>query len=106
MFNYAEPTKAYEGALTTTLTTTLYTVPANSRFAVNEIQVNNTDTVVRTFTMSFGTTPTTMFSTVTLQAGENRTFGRGTILNAAETIKGGASANSVVNCMISGRLFT
>lgn len=97
--------QAYQGALSATTTTTLYTVPALTKFLVKEVVLCNTDTVARTVTAQWGggtAAANRWLSALTLQPGETRVFGFNKVLDAAETITGGASSASVVSCAISG----
>ena len=92
-------------ALTNTLTTTLYTVPASTKTIVKEIILCNTDTVARTVTIYFGggsAAGNTILSAYSLAAGQTIFLTLSTVLVATNTIKGGASAASVVSCTISG----
>jgi hypothetical protein len=92
-------------ALSDTLTTTLYTVPASTKAIVKEVLLCNTDTVARTVTLYLGTgsaTANTILSAQSLAAGETTILTLSTVLNPGEYIKGGASATSVVAITVSG----
>lgn len=92
-------------ALSATLTTTLYTVPASTKAIIKEIALCNTDSAARTVTMYVGTgsaVANTLLSAVSLAAGETKLITLSTVLNTGEFIKGGASSASVVACTVSG----
>jgi hypothetical protein len=97
--------QAYQGALTNTTTTTLYTVPAATKFLLKELVLCNTDTSARTVTMQWGagTAAANRFlSALTIQPGETKIFSFNTVLQTGETISGGASVGAVVSCTASG----
>lgn len=92
-------------ALTSTLTTTLYTVPFATTTILKELTLCNTDTVPRLVTIYVGpgnVAGNTLLSALTVAAGETKIFTFSTVLVAADTIKGGASAASVVAITASG----
>ena len=101
----AKPAKLSHSALTAALTTVLYTVPANTQVIVKEIILANTSAVPVPVTISAGSTtgvadrivpasPVPANSTVVLSLS--------TVLNAGETITGGAATAAVVGAAISG----
>lgn len=99
------PTQLDQSALTAVLTTELYLVPASTTTIVKEILLCNTDTVSRevTITMGDGTVvKNTILDALILTPGETKFITLSTVLNAAETISGGASSAAVVSCTISG----
>lgn len=92
-------------ALSVTTTTTLYTVPGSTKAVIKEILLCNTDSVARTVTMQVGTgtaAANRILSALSLAAGETKFVSLSTVMNAAETITCGASAASVVSCVVSG----
>lgn len=92
-------------ALSATTTTTLYTVPASTKAIIKEILLTNTDTVARTVTLQVGTgtaVANRILSAQSINAGASLIITLSTVLNAAETITGGASSASVVSCVVSG----
>jgi len=98
-------TQLDQSALTATLTTLLYTVPASTSTIVKEILLCNTDTVSRTVTITAGdgtVVKNTILDALPISAGETKFITLSTLLNAAETISGGASSAAVVSCTISG----
>lgn len=92
-------------ALTATLTTTLYTVPAATTTIIKEILLCNTDTVSRNVTIYAGNgtgVAQTILSAYPVGPGETKAIELSTVISAAYTIKGGASTTAVVSCAISG----
>lgn len=87
----------FRGAATTTVTTTLYTVPASTKVVITNIAVTNTAATAATFTFSIGTaaTPTALFTTVAIPANTTIFIDMKQALIATEVIKGGASAITV-----------
>jgi hypothetical protein len=96
----ATTTKAlFRGAATTTVGTTLYTVPASTTTVVTSIIVTNTSASAGTFTMALGGTN---FGTLIAVGGNDSTvIDIKQVLTAAQTITGGASATTI-NFHISG----
>lgn len=93
-------TKAlFRGAATTTLTTTLYTVPASTTAVVTNIVVVNTAASAATFDLALNGTK--LADTVSIAADSIATFDIKQVINATQTIQGGASATTV-NFHISG----
>lgn len=96
----ATTTKAlFRGAATTTVGTTLYTVPASTTTVVSSIVVTNTAASAGTFTLALN--GTAMATTVAIAANSIATFDIKQVLVATNTITGGASATTV-NFHISG----
>jgi hypothetical protein len=93
-------TKAlFRGAATTTLTTTLYTVPASTTTVVTNIVVVNTAATAATFDLALNGTK--LADTTAIAADSIATFDLKQVINATQTIAGGASATTV-NFHISG----
>jgi hypothetical protein len=89
----------FRGAATTTTSTVLYTVPASTTAVVTSIVVSNTSSTDQTFTIALA--GVNLANTVTVGASDSVVIDLKQVLNAAETIAGGASATSV-NMHISG----
>jgi hypothetical protein len=83
----------FRGAATTTTTTTLYTVPADTTTVVTNIVVVNTSSADQTFTFSLAGVK--LAETVTIGAFDSTVLDIKQVLNATDTIQGGASATSV-----------
>ena len=93
-------TKAlFRGAATTTTTTTLYTVPSATTAVISNIVVSNTGGSAYTFTLYLN--GTLLANTVSIAANTIATFDLKQVLNATQTIQGGAS-NAAVTFHISG----
>jgi hypothetical protein len=87
-------TKAlFRGAATTTVGTTLYTVPASTTAVVTNIVVTNTATTAATFTMALA--GTALATTVAVAANSVAFFDLKQVLATGNTITGGASAVTV-----------
>ena len=95
----ATPKSLFRGAATTTTSTTLYTVPADTTTVVTSIVVTNTALANGTFTM--GLAGTNFATTVTVGALDSTVIDLRQTLNATQTITGGASATTI-NFHISG----
>jgi hypothetical protein len=96
----ATTTKAlFRGAATTTLTTTLYTVPAATTAVVSNIVVTNTAASAATFDLSLNGVK--LADTVAIAADTIFALDLKQVINATQTIQGGASATTV-NFHISG----
>ena len=96
----ATTTKAlFRGAATTTLTTTLYTVPASTTAVVSNIIVTNTAATAATFDLSLNGVK--LADTVAIAADTIFALDLKQVINATQTIQGGASATTV-NFHISG----
>jgi hypothetical protein len=83
----------FRGAATTTTTTTLYTVPSATTTVVTNIVVVNTSDTDRTFTFSLADTK--LAEQVTVGAYDSTVLDIKQVLNATETIQGGASETSI-----------
>jgi hypothetical protein len=93
-------TKAlFRGAATTTLTTTLYTVPSATTTVVSNIVVTNTAATAATFDLSLNGTK--LADAVSLAADSITVIDLKQVIEATQTIQGGASATTV-NFHISG----
>jgi hypothetical protein len=93
-------TKAlFRGAATTTLTTTLYTVPSSTTAVVTNIVVANTAATSATFDLSLNGVK--LADLVAIAADTIVVIDLKQVINATETIQGGASATTV-NFHISG----
>jgi hypothetical protein len=89
----------FRGAATTTVGTTLYTVPASTVTVVTNIVVTNTSASAGTFTLALGGTN---FATLIAVGGNDSTvIDIKQPLTATQTITGGASATTI-NFHISG----
>lgn len=83
----------FRGAATTTVGTTLYTVPASTTTVVSSIVVTNTAASSGTFTLGLG--GTNLATTVTVGALDSTVIDIKQVLIAAQTITGGASATTI-----------
>lgn len=96
----ATTTKAlFRGAATTTVGTTLYTVPSATTTVVSNIAVTNTAASSATFTLALA--GTALHTTTAIAANTTVYIDLKQVLGAANTITGGASATTV-NFHISG----
>ena len=95
----ATPKVLYRGAASTTLTTTLYTVPANTNTVVTDIVVANTAASSGTFTLYLD--GTIIANTITVAANDSTIISVKQVLATTKTIQGGASATTI-NFSISG----
>jgi hypothetical protein len=93
------PKTLFRGAATTTVGTTLYTVPAATTTVVTSIVVTNTAASSGTFTL--GLNGTNLATTVNITANDSTVIDFKQTLNATQTITGGASATTI-NFHISG----
>lgn len=89
----------FRGAATTTVTTTLYTVPASTTAIVTDIVVTNTAASPGTFTLSLD--DVRIADLVSVPANDCIVIQIKQVLATAKTIKGGASATTI-NFHISG----
>ena len=89
----------FRGAATTTLTTTLYTVPSATTAVVTNIVVTNTAATAATFDLSLNGVK--LADTVAIAADTIFALDLKQVINATQTIQGGASATTV-NFHISG----
>lgn len=87
----------FRGAATTTVTTTLYTVPTATSTVVSNIVVTNTAAAAGTFTLALGTSGSTVniFTTVSIGANSTTLIDLKQPLTAAQIITGGASATTI-----------
>lgn len=96
----ATTTKAlFRGAATTTVGTTLYTVPASTTAVVTSIVITNTAGSAGTFTLGLG--GVSLATTVAIPANSIVTLDVKQVLATTNTITGGASATTI-NFHISG----
>ena len=89
----------FRGAATTNTATTLYTVPSATTAVVTNIAVTNTGSSDYTFTLSLNNV--SLHTTTTVLANSTAYIDCKQVLDATDTIKGGAS-NTAVNFHISG----
>ncbi len=89
----------FRGAATTTVGTTLYTVPSGRTAIVSNIAVTNTSGSSQTFTLALA--GTAIHTTTSIAANSTVYIDLKQVLAASNTITGGASATSV-NFHISG----
>lgn len=89
----------FRGAATTTLTTTLYTVPASTTTVVTDIVATNTSATAYTFDLSLAGTK--IAAATSIPGNSVVSFSLKQVLVATNTIQGGAS-NTAVNFHISG----
>jgi len=83
----------FRGAATTTTTTTLYTVPSATTTVVTNIVVVNTSNSDQSFTFSLAGVK--LAEAVTIGALDSTVLDIKQVINATDTIQGGASATSV-----------
>ena len=96
----ATTTKAlFRGAATTTVGTTLYTVPASTTTVVTNIAVTNTAASAGTFTVALA--GTALHTTAAIAANSTAYIDLKQVLATTQTITGGASATTI-NFHISG----
>lgn len=93
------PKVLFRGAATTTTSTTLYTVPANTIAVVTNIVITNTAAADGTYTLALG--DINLATTVTVGGNDSTVLDIKQVISAGDTIKGGASANTI-NYHISG----
>ena len=89
----------FRGAATTTVGTTLYTVPAATTTVVTDIVVTNTAGTAGTFTLALA--GTSLATTVAVAANDSTVIPLKQVLATTNTITGGASAVTI-NFHISG----
>lgn len=89
----------FRGAATTTLTTTLYTVPASTTAVVTNIVVTNTAATEATFDLALNGVK--LADAVSIAADSINVIDLKQVISATQTIQGGASATTV-NFHISG----
>jgi hypothetical protein len=83
----------FRGAATTTLTTTLYTVPSATTAVVTNIVVANTAATAATFDLSLNGVK--LADAVAIAADSIFSLDLKQVISATETIQGGASATTV-----------
>jgi hypothetical protein len=83
----------FRGAATTTVGTTLYTVPSATTTIVTNIVVTNTTGTAGTYTIGLG--GTNFATTVVVGANDSSVIDIKQVLTATQTITGGASATTV-----------
>lgn len=95
--------KLYRGAASLTTTTVLYTVPAATKTVVTNIVIVNTAATSATFTYAMGAAAgqVAMQTTSSISANSTIYIDLAQVIDATETITGGASAITV-NYHISG----
>lgn len=89
----------FRGAATTTLTTTLYTVPASTTAIVTNIVVTNTAATAATFDLALNGVK--LMDATSIAADSIAVIDLKQVISATQTIQGGASATTV-NFHISG----
>ena len=89
----------FRGAATTTVGTTLYTVPASTTTVLTNITVTNTAASAGTFTL--GLAGTSLHTTTAIAANTTVYIDCKQVLVATNTVTGGASATTI-NFHISG----
>jgi hypothetical protein len=89
----------FRGAATTTVGTTLYTVPSATTTIVTDIIIVNTAATSGTFTLALA--GTSLATTVSVGANDSTVIPVKQVLVATNTIQGGASATTI-NFHISG----
>lgn len=89
----------FRGAATTTVGTTLYTVPSATTTVVTNIVVTNTASTAGTFTL--GLAGTNLATTTAIGANDSTVIDIKQVISATQTITGGASATTI-NFHISG----
>jgi hypothetical protein len=95
----ATPKTLFRGAAATDTATVLYTVPASTTAVVTNIVVTNTAGTSATFTL--GLNSTNLATTVTVPSNDSTVLDIKQVLDATQTITGGASATTI-NFHISG----
>lgn len=93
------PKTLFRGAASTTLTTTLYTVPASTTAVVTNIVVTNTAATAATFDLSLNGVK--LADATSIAADSIAVIDLRQVLTASQTIQGGASATTI-NFHISG----
>jgi len=89
----------FRGAATTTVATTLYTVPASTTTVISNIGVTNTAASAGTFTLALA--GTALHTTTAIAANTTVYIDCKQTLTATQTITGGASATTI-NFHLSG----
>jgi hypothetical protein len=83
----------FRGAATTTVGTTLYTVPSATTTVVTSIVITNTASSAGTFTL--GLAGTSLATLVTIGSYDSTVIDLKQVLSATQTITGGASATTI-----------
>ena len=83
----------FRGAATTTVGTTLYTVPASTTTVVTSIVITNTANASASFTLGLG--GTNLATTVSVGALDSTVLDLKQVLTTTQTITGGATATTV-----------
>lgn len=83
----------FRGAATTTVGTTLYTVPSATTTVVTSILITNTSATAGSFTLGLG--GTNLATTVTVGGLDTTIIDLKQTLTATQTITGGASATTI-----------
>lgn len=83
----------FRGAATTTVGTTLYTVPASTTTVVTSIVITNTAGTAGTFTLGLG--GTNLATTVTVGGYDSTVLDLKQVLTTTQIITGGASATTI-----------
>lgn len=96
--------RMYQGQLSATLTTTLATVTALKQWIVKDIEIVNTDSVQHQVTIGMPGSGAShhIFSAVAVDAKSTLSWQGHVVLEAGETITGGADTGSMVTVTISG----
>lgn len=96
--------RMFQGALTTTLTTTLATVPSGKTWIVQDIQITNTGASVRRVTLAMPGSGAAhqIFGALRCAPHSTTSWDGHIVLAAAETITGGQDTGTDVTLTISG----
>ena len=86
--------------LNTTTSTTLYTVPSSTTAVITSILVSNITSSAATVTLSLN--DVAILQAVSIPANSTSVIDLKQAINATQTIKGGASANSALTIHITG----
>ena len=94
----------FKGALSATLTTTLYTNPGGVTSIIKDIEITNTGTVTRFVTMALGASGVAnqIFSGFGIAAGESVQWNGHQLVLTTELITGGQSVGTDVTVIIAG----
>ena len=97
------PKELYAGTLTTTLTSTLYTVPSSTNTVITSITICNSSGSSANLTLKAG--GTTLFAAQPVAAGASLFLGPNDIrkvLATTKTVAGGASVGSAIEVTVNG----
>lgn len=94
------PTRVIAGALTTTLTTTLYTVPVGKTLILKQITLQNNAVTATTATIVLA--GVALANLLSLPPNSTTLLDLSQVLNSGETITGGASVGATVSILASG----